>query len=120
MSIEEAENLFESDEDRMCVPTDYASKSGAHVRSDYKDGKPTCAWWLRTYGDFRFGASMVESDGSVEFLGRGNWRDSRDGSCVRPVLWMSLDSSIHQPTPSDDEIKHTSITENENNNRAEV
>jgi len=88
LSITEAEKYFTSDEDRKCVPTAYAIAQGAYTSSRYtKGGKATCCWWLRSPGDTKGFAALVDTDGSVDYYGN---EVSHAGDCVRPVLWINL------------------------------
>lgn len=90
LSINEAEQYFGSDEDRKCIPTEYAKANGAYTSSGYtKNGVPTCGWWLRSPGDDQGRAANVSDYGSVNYLGMRV--DYGDG-CVRPALWINLDS----------------------------
>lgn len=90
LSINEAEQYFGSDEDRKCIPTEYAKANGAYTSSGYtKNGVPTCWWWVRSPGDDQGRAANVSDYGSVNYLGMRV--DYGDG-CVRPALWINLDS----------------------------
>ena len=90
LSINEANKYFGSDEDRKCIPTEYAKANGAYTSSGYtKNGVPTCGWWLRSPGDDQAHAANVSDYGSVNYLGMRV--DYGDG-CVRPALWINLDS----------------------------
>ncbi len=92
LSIVEAKKFFESDEYRLCAPTDYAISRGACTSAkwnkDYKtDGIVTCWWWLRSPGYFLNYASFVFIDGSVSDYGHGV--GDGDGA-VRPALWADF------------------------------
>ena len=84
LSITEVEKYFTNFEARKCVPTAYAKANGAYT----KDGKPTC-WWLRSSGYRQHHATRVFSDGSVRYYGNYVFGDY---ACVRPALWIILDS----------------------------
>ncbi|GEM_PF-1576449 len=87
LSINEANQFFKTDEDRKCVPTEYAKAQGAWTSDKYtKGGAATCWWWLRSPGSTRRRAAFVDHDGSVSCGGIpvGNGRD-----CVRPALWIN-------------------------------
>ena len=90
LSIDEANKYF-SKNDRICAPTDYAIAHGAWTSDSYKtsSGEASCWWWLRSPGYNQDGAAYVLDDGSVDF--DGNYVD-RDRGCVRPALWITLDS----------------------------
>lgn len=90
LSIDEAEQYFDNDEARKCVPTAYAIANGAWTFNKYtKGGAATCFWWLRSPGGYQDYATYVFNDGSVDYYG-GIVIDS---SCsVRPALRINLDS----------------------------
>ena len=90
LSITEAEKYFSNDEERKCIPTAYAIAQGAYTSSSYnKDGKATCWWWLRSPGYYQTYAAYVFYDGFIDYYG-SNVINSHD--CVRPALWINLDS----------------------------
>ena len=89
LSINEAEKYFGSDEDRKCIPTEYAKANGAYTSSsNTKNGVPTCYWWLRSPGFYQDRAADVFSDGSVLYL--GDTVDDVIVACVRPAVWVSI------------------------------
>ena len=82
LSIREAENYFETDEDRECQLTEYAFAQGG---TEYYGN--TC-WWLRTpveYAD----AGMVDTLGEICYDGL---YESTDGFAVRPALYVQVTS----------------------------
>ena len=85
LSITEVEKYFSSDSARQCEPTEYAIANGAYVNSD----NGNCWWWLRSPGDDRYFAALVLSDGLVYYSGNSVHDDL---GCVRPALWINLDS----------------------------
>ena len=88
LSDNEVNKYFGSDEDRKCVPTEYAKANGAYTDSGYtKNGVPTCWWWLRSPGDFQDVAAYVCVDGSVYYFGVGVLNCD---FCVRPAMWVSI------------------------------
>ena len=88
LSINEAKKYFCSDEDRMCVPTEYAKANGAYTSNWYtKNGVPTCVWWVRSPGFFRNYAALVGDDGSVDY---GGLYVHYDHAYVRPAMWVSI------------------------------
>lgn len=90
LSINEANQYFNNDEARKCVPTAYAIANGARASNRYeKDGAATYWWWLRSRGYGQFLATFVDLDGSVYYCGFGA---DYDRGCVRPALWINLDS----------------------------
>lgn len=89
LSITEVEKYFSTDEERKCVPTEYAKANGAYTDSSHtKGGAATCCWWLRSPGSNQNIAAEVNLDGSVYF--RGDYV-SYDNVCVRPAMWVSID-----------------------------
>lgn len=89
LSINEANQYFDNDEARKCVPTTYAKANGAYAYSGYtKGGAATCQWWLRSPGVDQYAAAYVDSDGSVNYCGG---LVNIDYYCVRPALWITLE-----------------------------
>jgi tetratricopeptide (TPR) repeat protein len=92
LSIKEVKEYFISDEARKCVPTAYAEANGAYKSRCYtKGGTATCSWWwLRSPGYNQHyaagvgGAGLVNSDNGCG-VSYGN-------GCVRPAMWINLDS----------------------------
>lgn len=81
LSIDEAKRYFSSNSKRKCKPTAYAVSQGA-----YKD-VDGCWWWLRSPD--LYVAAGVHYDGSV--IEKGGSGDI-EGCCVRPALWINLES----------------------------
>ena len=73
------------------APTAYTIEQGAYTSSSYKtaDGSAAGWWWLRSPGYFQYNAALVFYGGSLYsdnvFIASG---------CVRPALWINLDSGI--------------------------
>lgn len=89
-------------EARKCVPTTYAVASGAYTSNSYtKGGVATCWWWLRSPGDYRNCAALINYDGSGRYL--GTFVNSVRG-CVRPALWIAIDSFVPDGRSSRAEI----------------
>ena len=91
LSMNEAEKYLTNDEARKCAPTAYAKAQGAYTSDSYKtaSGEATCWWWLRSPGNYQNDAAFVYYDGSVNYFGD---RVDYCGDCVRPALWINLDS----------------------------
>ena len=85
LSVDEAEQFFASDEDRVCGPTAFASARGAKA-----SGTGACWWWLRSPGDESHDAADVNFDGSVYYAGCGV---NFSFSAVRPVIVLRLSGS---------------------------
>lgn len=90
LSINEANQYFDNDEARKCVPTLYAIANGAYISNiDPKGGAATCWWWLRSPGRCQDSAAYVHNSGAVSSSGISVDYSSY---CVRPALWINLDS----------------------------
>ena len=73
-----------------CVPTKYAKAQDAYVSSSYKaDGQAAGWWWLRSPGYDQRSAMTVGGGGT-----RSNRDVNRDSGCVRPAIWINLESEI--------------------------
>lgn len=73
------------------VPTAYAIAQGAGTHEDYQtlDGADAGWWWLRSPGSGQRAASVVSCDGSLNCI-----LVRCVDACVRPALWVDLDSGI--------------------------
>lgn len=91
LSITEAEELFDSDEARICKATDHAV---SEVRYDLE--YITDRWWLRTRGESWYKVAVVTDDGYIDYYGEkvdsGFFYDPL--IMVRPALWVDLDSGV--------------------------
>ena len=79
LSIDEAEEYFASDGDRVCFPTAYAQGSQAGSNGG-------CHWWLRSPGSVSGNAARVFLDGGVATNG---WGVGDGNVAVRPALWIN-------------------------------
>ena len=72
-------------------PTAYAVQAGAQTSDSNKTagGKAAGWWWLRSPGYYQSGAASVLDSGSL----LGGYVIN-NGGCVRPALWVNLDSGI--------------------------
>lgn len=89
LSIVEANEYFQSDEERMCVPTAYAKANGAYTSYAFvktRGGPATCDWLLRSPGLSQRFAAYVSCDGRFA----SNFPVSSDHGCIRPVMWIDL------------------------------
>ena len=60
LSYAEAEQYFDSDEARMCVPTDYAIGRGSRSSDRYEvDGRAAVYWCLRSPGNTQDSSALV-------------------------------------------------------------
>ena len=73
------------------APTAYAKARGAYISDNYTttDGKAAGWWLLRSPGSSQNLAACVNTDGSLR-----NCDVDDDNGCVRPALWVNLESGI--------------------------
>ena len=71
------------------APTAYAIKQGAYTSSNKTADGTAAGWWLRSPGYDQNVAADVEPDGSLNC-----YIVSFGGYCVRPALWINLESGI--------------------------
>ena len=73
------------------APTAYAQEQGASTASDYKTADSAAAgwWWLRSPGCLQYTAAAVSCAGPLCY----NYVHA-DSACVRPALWINLESGI--------------------------
>lgn len=89
LSTKEAEKYFVDDEERKCIPTDYAIAQGVYTSDNHTiNGVGTCYWWLRSPGSIQSCATLVYADGV--FSERGYDVD-RSCSAVRPAMWITIE-----------------------------
>lgn len=96
LSYAEANQYFEvTGTDRYNIkarvhPTAYAVSHGAYTTYNYttRNGSDTGWWWLRSPGFVQHYAARVRNDGSLVSF------DVFDVGCVRPALWIDLESEI--------------------------
>ncbi|WP_031551712.1 DUF6273 domain-containing protein [Oribacterium sp. FC2011] len=98
LSVEEAELYFNSDEDRICVPTEWA-KVNWEAYEDFKT--KGSRWWLRTpSGIASNDVAYVDEHGSINYNGRSAFYDQKGKSVgfgganysIRPAVWIGLES----------------------------
>lgn len=92
LSVDEADEYFKSDADRICKPTQQTVNNGAWKSGDGE----MCAWWLRSPGAY----SYNPSSGIYSYYAAYIYPDGRvfDDGCpadnsnlsVRPALWVNL------------------------------
>lgn len=75
------------------APTAYALKQGARASNSYQtaDGSAAGWWWLRSPGRDQGNVAVVWCTGSIE---SNRCDSSMSGYCVRPALWINLESGI--------------------------
>ena len=86
LSFAEAGKYFNSDDDRICMPTVYAKVQGTYANDSGK-----CVWWLRSPGSYQDYAVNVNMSGSLGF-----YSVSADSNAVRPAFWINLESEYFQ------------------------
>ncbi len=91
LSIDEANRYFSTGTSRLCIATPYSKSYGIYL-SDADGG--TSWWWLRSPGENRAQAAVVNPDGSVFTMGYGV---QNQYGVMRPVFWMKTATS---PTPT--------------------
>ena len=81
----------ESNTKSRVSPTAYAIKQESYVDRHDKnaDGEAAGWWWMRSPGSNQDNAALVSHDGSLSNLYVNN-----DIGCVRPALWVNLESDI--------------------------
>ncbi|MBR3941939.1 MAG: hypothetical protein IKJ55_01160 [Clostridia bacterium] len=82
LSIDEAENLFVSDEDRKCEPTAFALAGNVY---EYEGN---CWYWLRTSGFSSNCAAYVHRHGAIDKTG---YTVTYTNAAVRPAMWISIE-----------------------------
>ncbi len=96
LSIDEAEQYFDNDEARKCVPTAYAMAIDTDASGPCtKGGATTREWWLRSPGLEQGGAACVTSVGAVAYGGIPV--EFYDCVYVRPALWIILNIEGKEP-----------------------
>lgn len=86
LSVNEANEYFDNDDERKCQYTKYvaAEKFSYIVSGAFKD---SCSWWLRSPGKSQYYAQSVDIYGNANntyFYRVNNYLP------VRPVLWIDL------------------------------
>lgn len=89
LSTKEADKYFVYDEERKCIPTDYAIAQGVYTSDDPTIcGVSTCWWWLRSPGSNQTCATLVYANGVFSEHG---YDVSRSCSAVRPAMWITIE-----------------------------
>ena len=88
LSISEVNTYFHSDQERRCLPTEYAVAQGCHVN----EATGYCEWWLRSPGIIPSRAACILDSGYVyndgAFVG-GN-HPMHGENVVRPAMWLDI------------------------------
>ncbi|MBR6089751.1 MAG: SEL1-like repeat protein, partial [Anaerolineaceae bacterium] len=98
LSNYEANKYFKDNNDRLCMPTEYAKKY---------DGP--CVWWLRTPGNYAAAASCVFD--TVGYVVVDGYPVDSKAVTVRPCFWLDITSedenagSEETPGPAEEETE---------------
>lgn len=84
LSIDEVNQYYADDSERMCEPTDYAVAMGAYVHKT----NGNCWWSLRTSGELQNKGAGVRSGGDVSEHGSPV---DYTNTAVRPVMWIEIE-----------------------------
>lgn len=84
LSIDEANEIFESDDERTAPATPYAVNKGAFIH----ESNGNCWWWLRSPGYYTSDAAGINYYGYVHVSGDNV---SSPSDALRPCMWISLD-----------------------------
>ena len=84
LTVQEANTIFKTPNERIAYATEYAKKQGA-----YTGDEGQCFWWLRITGSVSSYPANVENNGYVRW---GNTDCYRITASVRPALWIDLNS----------------------------
>ncbi len=88
LSYQETWSYFQTEDSRLCIPTQYAIACGAYTNNTIlKNGKVTSWWWLRSPGNYQYSAIFVYHDGARHY-----GRVQTDSVCVRPAVWIDIDA----------------------------
>ena len=89
LGMSEARQYFDTDTERMCVPTPYAIEQGAWAQDDYTNekGEATCFWWLRSPGNDLNHGAYVHLEGNINTNGT---LVSYGNRTARPAIWVDL------------------------------
>lgn len=89
LNIDEANQYFSNDDDRMAAPTEYAKKQGMWIceESSLPSGEKTGWWRLRSPGFYGNLAAHVHNDGHVN---QGGYDVCGYIVAVRPAFWLNL------------------------------
>ena len=104
LSIDEAEQYFESDNERVAVATKYVKENAG---SGFKASK-SYSWFLRTPGDMGRRNAAVDNNGRIDEI--GEWGDgcltlmasTMEVYGIRPAMWVRLDTPV--------EVNHIDIS----------
>lgn len=80
LSIMEVNKYFDSSNERLCKPTEYAQANDSGI-----DENGNCFWWLRTTAQKHSYAARVNKSGHIEDF------DKFCAMAIRPAMWIDLE-----------------------------
>ena len=83
LNIDEAEDYFDSDEDRIAYPTPYVAAQGIHISEI-----GSAWWWLRSPGKSGSFAARVRTNGEIKYDGI---EVTDHCGMIRPVVVFKID-----------------------------
>ena len=97
ITCDEAKQLFENHDDRMCTPTDYCVAQGARLSTKFrkdKDGYYNVNWWTRNHSweSNARGSYVANSGGVMTCGGHKDGYKTNTVLAVRPSIYLSLDA----------------------------
>ncbi len=88
LNLTEAQKYFNSDDDRKCMPTEYAGAQGANQHTWNGEIRAE-SWWLRTaFADM---AMIISEKGAKQYADRDHTHIA-----VRPAMWIGFDKSAYE------------------------
>ena len=85
LSIDEAEDFFDTSKKRKAKPTLYAKNNGADT--SYGDGSHAF-WWLRNDPDMNYNHSLVSGKGGIS---TNSISVDNLWATVRPAMWINIE-----------------------------
>lgn len=95
ITCDEAKQLFENHDDRMCTPTDYCVAQGARLSTKFrkdKDGYYNVNWWTRNHSweSNARGSYVANSGGVMTCGGNKDGTASNKKIAVRPAVYFDV------------------------------
>lgn len=88
LNLTEAQEYFDSDDNRKCMPTEYAGARGAN-RYQWNGEIREEPWWLRTaFADM---AMIISEKGAKQYADRDHTHIA-----VRPAMWIGNDETAYE------------------------
>lgn len=95
LSVSEASEYFNEDEDRKCLATDYAITRGVQAYGDR-----TCWWWLRSVCEDNEYAMNVRSQGNLRY--GPDCKVNDEGYGARPTIFVKYEKASKNSNKKDD------------------